>query len=46
MHAPDEVLVFQSASIAAMSPIGKEIAKMLQDAGWIKIIPEKTEGSA
>ena len=39
MSAPvdKDIPIFQDASIKAMSPLGQEIARLLKDAGWIRI---------
>jgi hypothetical protein len=35
--------VFQASSIRAMSPMGREIAAMLKDAGYIEIIEQPAQ---
>jgi len=44
--AVKEIPVFHAASVKAMSPISREIAAMLFEAGYIKIIEDKPEPAA
>jgi len=36
--------IFSAESIRAMSPIGREIADLLKDAGYITIVEQPTKG--
>ena len=41
---PDKPAVFFAESIRAMSPCGRGIAQILQNAGWIRIVDKDVPG--
>jgi len=44
MYSPrpkEDIAVFSSESIRAMGPMAQNIAKLLQDNGWIKVEPSE-----